>query len=149
MANFYNENDSHTQILLIYCILTVRKEDFSRSLPWHSASYTTIVDWNEKETHAFLIKSNVSSSKLDQLSFSCPYEAGAKKIWIGPDRITDRIRIRSQIMDRIMLNKRRNFAWQAKIKSAWHSWVQAPPRKFLPKNLTDWITFQKRKKFEK
>ena len=58
----------------------------------------------------FVIKSNVSSSKLDQLSFSCPYEAGAKKIWIGADQLTDQIKIRSQIMDRIMLNKIRNCA---------------------------------------
>ena len=53
---------------------TFQKEYFSRNLPKHSPWWERLVEWNEEETHALLIKCNLSSSKLDQLSFSCRNE---------------------------------------------------------------------------
>ena len=83
-----------------------------------------------KTSSVALCDRRVFSSRLERAV------VGIDKIWIGPDRITDRItnwitdRIKDWITDRIMLVENRNFAWQAKIvasqKSAWHDEAQAP-----------------------
>lgn len=70
-----------------------------------------------KTSSAALCDRRVFSSRLERAV------VGVDKIWMGPDRITDRItnwitdRIKDWITDRIMLVENRNFAWQAKIVS--------------------------------